>query len=110
MIKHAEIKLITDIIIVPTGRRSEGAGGELDGLRGAAASDGAKPSRTRGAHRHEATRGRAQRPGTGPRSGERTEPAEEEEQRAGGLSTDQGQSCLPAGTGLDLRAEVLLNN
>lgn len=80
-----------------SGERSEGAGGKLAGLRRAAAPGGAESGRAGGADRHEATRGRAPRAGAGARSGERAEPAEEEEQRAGGLRTDPGQSALPPG-------------
>lgn len=79
------------------GQRSEGARGELAGVRGAAAFGGAESGGVGGGDRHEATGGRASRPGAGPRSGERTQPTEEEEQRAGGACTDAGQNYLLTG-------------
>ena len=80
-----------------TGQLSEGAGGELAGVRRAAAHGGAESGRAGGADRHEAARGRAPRSGAGPGFGERAQPAEEEEQRAGDPRTDPGQGALPAG-------------
>lgn len=85
---------------LPAVQRSEGAGGELARLRRAAAAGGAEPGGAGGGHRQQAPRGRAPRPGAGPRSGERAEPAEEAQQRAGGARTDAGQDCLPAGTNM----------
>ena len=79
------------------GERSEGVGGELAGVRRAAAHGGAESGGAGGGDRHEAARRRAPRAGAGPRPGERTQPAEEEEQRAGGLRPDAGQGGLPTG-------------
>lgn len=84
----------------PVVQCSEGTGGELAGVRWAAAYGGAEPGRAGGGHRHEAAWGWAPRPGAGPGSRERTQPAEEEEQRTGGSCADARQSPLFAGINL----------
>lgn len=80
------------------GQCPEGAGGELAGVRRAAALGGAEPSGAGWGDRHTAARGWASCPGASPRFGEWTQPTEAQEQRAGGLRTDPGQSGLPAGS------------
>lgn len=80
------------------GQLSEGARGQLAGVRRTAEAGGAESGWDGGADRHQAAGGGAPRPGAGQESGERAEPAEEEEQRAGGPRTHQGQSGLPSGS------------
>lgn len=92
---HIHICFLCGPIVVQC---SEGVGGQLAGVCRVAANGGAESGRVGGGDRHKATWGWASCPGTGPGSGERTQPAAEEEQRAGGSGTDAGQGGLLTGT------------